>query len=55
MGINCPLSIINNLPVFYDRLTGKQKAVINEIAEEMQKNEEKYLVYKMNAGKARKC
>ena len=50
-GINCPLSIINNLPVFYNRLTGKQKAAINEIAKQMQKNEEKYLVYKMNAGK----
>lgn len=50
-GINCPLTIINNIPVFYNILNEFQKNEINKIAEEMQKNEEKYLTYKMNAGK----
>ena len=50
-GINCPLTIINSIPVFYNKLTEEQKKSINEIAEEMQKNEARYLVYKMNAGK----
>lgn len=50
-GINCPLTIINSIPVFYNKLTPKQKEEINYIAEEMQKNESKYLTYKMNAGK----
>lgn len=50
-GINCPLTIINSIPVFYNKLTRKQKDEINNIAEEMQKNESKYLTYKMNAGK----
>lgn len=51
-GINCPLTIINRIPVFYNRLTEAQKEEINKIAKEMQKNENKYLVYKMNAGKS---
>lgn len=51
-GINCPLTIINNIPVFYDKLTKSQKEEINKIAKEMQENENKYLVYKMNAGKS---
>lgn len=50
-GINCPLTIINNIPIFYNKLNQEQKNSINKIAEEMQKNESKYLVYKMNAGK----
>ena len=50
-GINCPLTIINSIPVFYNKLTDVQKEKINSIAEEMQKNESKYLTYKMNAGK----
>lgn len=50
-GINCPLTIINSIPVFYNKLTKEQKEEINNIAEEMQKNESKYLTYKMNAGK----
>lgn len=51
-GINCPLTIINSIPIFYDKLTKFQKEEINKIAEEMQENENKYLVYKMNAGKS---
>lgn len=50
-GINCPLTIINNIPVFYDLLNDSQKNKINKIAEEMQSKESKYLVYKTNAGK----
>ena len=50
-GINCPLTIINSIPIFYNKLTTEQKDKIDKIAEEMQKNESKYLVYKMNAGK----
>lgn len=50
-GINCPLTIINSIPVFFNKLTAAQKKEIDIIAEEMQKNEEKYLTYKMNAGK----
>ena len=38
-GINCPLTIINNIPVFYNILNEFQKNEINKIAEEMQKNE----------------
>lgn len=50
-GINCPLTIINSIPIFYDKLTANQKKELNKIASEMQENETKYLVYKMNAGK----
>ena len=50
-GINCPLSIINNIPVFYNKLSKEQKVQIDNIASEMQNNEQKYLTYKMNAGK----
>lgn len=50
-GINCPLTIINSIPVFYNKLTELQKKELNNIAETMQRNEKKYLVYKMNAGK----
>lgn len=50
-GINCPLTIINSIPIFYNKLSDKQKDEINSIAEEMQKKESKYLTYKMNAGK----
>lgn len=50
-GINCPLTIINSIPVFYDILNKNQKDRIDKIAEEMQSKEQKYLVYKMNAGR----
>ena len=50
-GINCPLTIINSIPIFFNKLTNEQKKEINKIAEEMQNNETKYLTYKMNAGK----
>lgn len=50
-GINCPLTIINSIPVFYDLFSEKQKESLNEIAKEMQQKEKDYLVYKMNAGK----
>ncbi len=51
-GINCPLAIINNIPIFYNKLTATQKNEIDSLAHEMQECEEKYLVYKMNAGKS---
>lgn len=50
-GINCPLTIINSIPVFYNKLTDIQKKEIDNIATEMQKKEKEYLVYKLNAGK----
>lgn len=50
-GINCPLTIINSIPVFYDKMDEKQKNEINAIASEMQSKEKEFLVYKMNAGK----
>ena len=50
-GINCQLTIINSIPVFYNKLTEEQKEDLNKIAEEMKNNESKYLTYKMNAGK----
>lgn len=50
-GINCPLTIINNIPVFYNLFSKKQKLKLDKIAKEMQSNEEKFLSYKVNAGK----
>ena len=50
-GINCPLSIINTIPVFYDLFNDRQLAKLNKIATEMQNKESEYLVYKINAGK----
>ena len=50
-GINCPLTIINTIPVFYDLFNENQLNKLNKIATEMQKKEEDYLVYKVNAGK----
>ena len=41
-GINCPLTIINSIPIFYNSLTDKQKKDIDSIAIEMQNNESKY-------------
>lgn len=50
-GINCPLTIINTIPVFYDLFNDDQLNRLNKIATEMQKKEKDYLVYKVNAGK----
>lgn len=50
-GINCPLTIINNIPIFYDLFNEKQISKLNKIAEEMQSKENEFLVYKVNAGK----
>lgn len=50
-GINCPLAIINTIPVFLDLFNEKQLKELNEIANEMQNQETNYLVYKVNAGK----
>lgn len=50
-GINCPLTIINSIPVFLDLFNAKQINRMNELAEEMQSKEKDYLVYKVNAGK----
>ena len=50
-GINCPLTIINTIPVFLDLFNEKQLEELNTIAEEMQNHEKDYLVYKVNAGK----
>ena len=50
-GINCPLTIINSIPVFYNILSKEQKDELDNIANEMQENETKYLSYKRNAGK----
>ena len=50
-GINCPLTIINSIPVFLDLFNEKQLEKMNELAEKMQSQEREYLVYKVNAGK----
>ncbi len=50
-GINCPLTIINTIPVFLDLFNEKQLNKMNSLAEEMQRKEKDYLVYKVNAGK----
>lgn len=50
-GINCPLTIINTIPVFYDLFNEEQLSKLNKIATEMQNKENEYLVYKVNAGK----
>lgn len=50
-GINCPLTIINTIPIFYDLFNGDQLNRLNKIATEMQNKEKDYLVYKVNAGK----
>lgn len=50
-GINCPLTILSSIPVFYDILSDKEKEEIHKIAKEMMEEEGKYLVYKKNAGK----
>lgn len=50
-GINCPLTIVNSIPVFYNKLSDSQKKEVSIIAKEMQSKEKEYLVYKMNAGK----
>ncbi len=50
-GINCPLTILSSIPVFFDSISESDKKELKTIAEEMYADEEKYLVYKMNAGK----
>ena len=50
-GINCPLTIVNSIPVFYDLFNDKQLSKLNTLATKMQNNENKYLVYKVNARK----
>lgn len=50
-GINCPLTIINSIPVFYDLFNSEQLNELNRIATEMQNKESEYLVYKVNANK----
>lgn len=50
-GINCPLNIINTIPVFYDKLSQKDKRDIHDIAQKMISEESDYLVYKKNANK----
>ena len=50
-GINCPLTIVNSIPVFYDLFNDEQLSKLNTLATKMQNNENKYLVYKINARK----
>ncbi len=50
-GINCPLNIINTIPVFYDKLSKEDKENIHNIAKKMISEESNYLVYKKNADK----
>lgn len=50
-GINCPLTTLSSIPVFYDRMSSENKERIHQIAKEMINEESNYLVYKMNAGK----
>lgn len=50
-GINFPLSLIENIPLFYDKLSKRSLKKLHIIAKEMMEKEEEYLVYKMNAKK----
>ena len=50
-GINCALTIINSIPIFYDLFNKKQMLKLDKIATKMQSEENKYHVYKLNAGK----
>ena len=50
-GINYPLSLIGNIPVFYKKISKDGKNKIHNIAKEMMGKEKDYLVYKMNAKK----
>ena len=50
-GINCPLTIINDIPIFYDLFSAEKLKKLDKIALEMQKREREYLVYKVNARK----
>lgn len=50
-GITYPKSLLLSLPVFITSLTDEEMNTLSIIANEMRQNEEKYLVYKMNAGK----
>ncbi len=51
-GINYSFSLIQNIPIFYHQLNSSQINKINQIAEEMQKREKEFFVYKKNAGKS---
>lgn len=48
-GINYSLGLLQEIPLFYDRLTGNDIDALHDIAREMQSKERQYLVYKMNA------
>lgn len=50
-GINCPLTILSSIPIFYDRLSITDKKKLHYITKTMISEENKYLVYKLNAGK----
>lgn len=50
-GINCSISLIYSIPVFFESLSDKDKIEIHNIVNEMINKEKNFFVYKMNAGK----
>ena len=50
-GINFPLSLLENIPIFYNLLSEESKVKLHNIAIEMMNKEKDFLIYKMNANK----
>lgn len=48
-GITYPVGLLNELPVFFDILTDKDKKEFADLAKEMIKQEDKYTITKLNA------
>jgi hypothetical protein len=49
-GITYPKGLFNNVPIFFDLLSDQDKKFFSSIAGEMIRNEEKYIITKLNAG-----
>lgn len=49
-GITYPVGLFNDIPVFYDLLTDKNKQKLGKLVDEMINEEDKYKTTKMNAG-----
>ena len=50
-GITYQSSLLNEIPVFFDKISDEDKEILSKIAIDMQEHEDNYLVYKKNAGK----
>ncbi len=49
-GITYPIGLLENLPVFFDKLTAEDKAFFNDVAADMIANVNEYIVTKNNVG-----